>query len=184
MAKRQAKSTDSIEKLLEERQKIEQWLQRLGRAADKTPESVRTKVESDYRKRLDEVVTELQGYRDELTSALERHRSERGELAGQERDAAEKLAEAELRHAVGEFDEDRFSELQGDIQKSLAEVRQALDNVDSEIGGLEEGGRSGPARGSGRARRGDAPEGRRQAGPLRVPRRAGKPRHGSGRVHR
>jgi hypothetical protein len=138
MAKRQAKSTESIERLLEERQKIEEWLQRLSVAADKTPDNVRSRVESDYRKRLDEVVAELQGHRDELASALERHRSDRGGLADQERDATERLAEAELRHAVGEFDEGHFTELRGGIQKSLLEVRGGLENLDSEISRLEE----------------------------------------------
>jgi hypothetical protein len=138
MSKQQAKSTESIQRLLEERQKVEQWLQRLSIAADGTPEGVRARVESDYRKRLEEVVSELQSYRDELTSTLERHRAQRGELANKERDASEKLAEAELRHAVGEFDEGRFSELRGDIQRSLVEVREGLTGLDAEISGLEE----------------------------------------------
>lgn len=138
MARNQGKSAESIEKLLEERQKIEQWLQRLSTAADETPASVRSRVESDYRKRLDDVVTELQSYRDELTSTLERHRGSRGELAQKERDATEKLAEAELRHAVGEFDENRFAEMRDEIQKSLAELREGLEELDGEIGGLEE----------------------------------------------
>lgn len=138
MARDPANSAKSIERLLEERQKIEQWLDRLGMAADQTPGHVKQRVESDYKRRLDEVVAELHGYKDELTSALERHRSTRGELAGEEREASERLAEAELRHTVGEFDDERWSVMKTEIVESLAKIREQLRSVDGEIGGLEE----------------------------------------------
>jgi hypothetical protein len=138
MARDPANSAKSIERLLEERQKIEQWLDRLGTAADQTPGHVKQRVESDYKRRLDEVVAELHGYKDELTSALERHRSTRGALAGEEREASERLAEAELRHTVGEFDDEHWSVMKAEILESLAKTREQLRSVDGEIGGLEE----------------------------------------------
>ena len=138
MAKDPLKSVDSIEPLLQERQKIEHWLHRLKTAADKTPQHVREKVERDYKNRLDEVVAELHSYSDELTEALERHRTVREGLAAQESDAAERLAEAELRHAVGEFDETRWSEEKAEISESLAKIREELQSLDAEIARLDE----------------------------------------------
>jgi len=138
MARVPADSARSIQRLLDERQKIEQWLDRLGMAADQTPGHVKKRVEADYKKRLEEVVAELHGYKDELTSSLERHRTTRGGLAVEEREASEKLAEAELRHTVGEFDDEHWSEMKADILESLVKIREQLKTVDREISGLEE----------------------------------------------
>jgi DNA repair exonuclease SbcCD ATPase subunit len=138
MAKDPLKSVDSIEPLLQERQKIEHWLHRLKTAADKTPRQVRDRVERDYKNRLDEVVAELHSYSGELAEALERHRTVRDGLAAQESDAAERLAEAELRHTVGEFDETRWSEEQAEITQSLAKIREELTSLDAEIARLDE----------------------------------------------
>ncbi len=138
MAKDPLKSVESIEPLLKERLKIEQWLDRLKTAADRSPQHVRDRVERDYRKRLDEVVAELLSYSDELAAALERHRTVRDGLAAQESDAAERLAEAELRHAVGEFDDSRWSEEKAEISQSLAKIRDQLKSVEAEIARLDE----------------------------------------------
>lgn len=133
-----ADSAKSIERLLEERQKIEHWLERLGTAADRTPDHVKRRVESDYKTRLGEVVAELHGYKDELTSALERHRTTRGTLAGEERETSERLAEAELRHTVGEFDDRRWTGMKAEILASLGKIREKLESVDAEIAKLDE----------------------------------------------
>lgn len=137
MAKGSAKSTAEIQRLLTEKQQIEQWLERLKMAADKTPHHVRDRVAGDYEKRLHGVVEELQGYRDELATGLQRQLSKREELRKQEGEAAERLAEAELRHTVGEYDESRWTELKTGILESLVEIREGLKGVDSEIKTLE-----------------------------------------------
>lgn len=138
MAKDPASSAESIERLLGEREKVEQWMHRLAVAADKTPGHVRDRVEADYKRRLDDVVTELQSYREELQSKLAHHKSKHNELTSEENEASERLAEAELRHAVGEFDDGRWSEIKADILSTLSKVRDNLKEVDAEIGGLEE----------------------------------------------
>jgi hypothetical protein len=131
-------SAQAIERLLDERHKIEQWLERLGGAADQTPDHVKVRVESDYRDRLGEVVRELQSFRDDITTALEQHREARGKLARDEKDSSEKLAEAELRHTVGEFDEARFTKMRQEIDDKLEKIRGELGGIDSEIARLDE----------------------------------------------
>jgi hypothetical protein len=138
MAKEPAKSTDQIEKLLEERRTVEQWLERLSSAADQAPSHVKERVESDYRKRLAEVVEQLQSHRDGISEALERHRAVRKDLSEQETDAQERLAECELRHSVGEFDDDKWSEMKGGIQESLDKIKGEFESVDGEVHKLEE----------------------------------------------
>lgn len=138
MAKRSQRSTSDIQQLLEEKRQIEQWLQRLDLAADQTPGQVRDKVQSDYRKRHDAIIEELQSFKGELSLALERQREARDGLAEREAQASERLAEAELRHTVGEFDEGRWSELRTEILESLVQIREELKVAEEEISGIEE----------------------------------------------
>jgi chromosome segregation ATPase len=138
MAQGSGKSGKEIERLLEERQRVEQWLEKLSQAAEKVPSHVRQKVEADYTQRLDEVVSELRSYRDDISDSLESHRSARAGLTDQETDATERLAEAELRYTVGEFDEQKWSETKTGIEESLEKIREELQNVDVEVSELEE----------------------------------------------
>lgn len=138
MAKRSQRSTSDIQQLLEEKRQIEQWLQRLDMAADQTPGQVRDKVQSDYRKRHDAIIEELQSFKGELSLALERQREARDGLTEREAQASERLAEAELRHTVGEFDEERWSQLRTEIMESLVKIREELKAAEDEISGIEE----------------------------------------------
>ncbi len=138
MAKRGGKSTAQIQKLLDERRKIEQWLQRLDMAADETAGAVRDKVRVDYQARLSNVVTELQGFGDQIRATLEDHKSAHTNIKAQEKTASEELAEAELRHAVGEFGEEEWRSKKGGILEVLVKVREELAGEEGEIGELEE----------------------------------------------
>jgi hypothetical protein len=126
-----------FERLLQERLQIEQWLERLSSSGDKTPASVRERVQTDYRKRLDEVQEELNGHRDEITGALERHRQVRDELLKQQSESEEKRAEAELRHNVGEFDDTKWDGIKGEIDGSLSKIAEELEGVETEVTDLE-----------------------------------------------
>lgn len=138
MAKGGPKTAASIQKLLDERQQIQRWLDRLTMTADAAPENVRTKVRQDYERRLEEVIAELQGHGQEVAAALERQRSTREGLANQESEAAERLEEAELRHAVGEYDEGQWRQVHAQLVESLVKVREELKRADQEITRLED----------------------------------------------
>lgn len=137
MAKASPRSTVEIQRLLEEKLRIEQWLERLNLSADKTPQRVRDRVTNDYRNRLEGVVARLHSYQDELASGLQVQLNKREDLREQEAQAAERLAEAELRHSVGEYDEGRWSEMRTEILESLVRIREGLKGVEGEIKTLE-----------------------------------------------
>ncbi len=137
-AKRSKSSTADIQKLLDEKRQIEQWLQRLDMAADKTPEGVRDKVKSDYGKRYEVILEELQGFRAELSTKVDQQRLVRDDLAAREAQESERMAEAELRHTVGEFDEARWAELRSEILENLVRIREELKVAEDEIAGFEE----------------------------------------------
>jgi hypothetical protein len=138
VAKRKDKSAVEIQRLLEERRRIEQWLHKLAMAADKTPEAVRERVRTDYEGRLAGVVSELQGYGDELRESLAAQRTRRGDFKDQEREATEELAESELRHAVGEFDESEWGDKKSSILERLITIREGLADAEEEIAELDE----------------------------------------------
>lgn len=137
MAKASPRSTVEIRRLLDEKQRIERWLERLRMSEDNTPQHVRDRVANDYRNRLEGVVAQLQSYQDELASALQAHLGRREELRQEEGAATERLSEAELRHSVGEYDENRWAALRTDILEQLVQVRDNLKDVEAEIKTLE-----------------------------------------------
>lgn len=138
MAKGFSKATAAIQRLLDERQQIQTWLHRLGMAADTTPEQVRKRVRADYERRLGEVMKELQTHGTELEATQARLEDTRDGLARQEKDAAERLAEAELRHTVGEYDEAQWRQVHADLVEALVKVREELKQADDEMTRLDE----------------------------------------------
>lgn len=130
------RSSESIEKLLQERSQYEQWLARLDESG--APDSVRTRVRADYESRLDNVMAQLRTHESTIAEALARHHTDRERLEGREAELLETLAEAEVRHAVGEFDDRQWNDISGSQKKSLGELRGELDKVRGEVTRLTE----------------------------------------------
>ncbi len=128
----------AIQQLLDERLKVLQWMDRLSGASQSAPQDVLQRVRRDYQARLDTVARQLEGYQDELAQTLSKNETSRAELSDSERQARDKLAEAELRHHVGEFEDGRWTGLQSEITNELTTVSQKLDQAESEIQRLEE----------------------------------------------
>lgn len=138
MPKRSSKSSDAIERLLDERRKTGEWILRLSDAADESPAHVRDRVRQGYQKRMDEVTEELQGRRAELEKSLLARAEQRSELAAKARRVKERLEEAQVRRSVGEVDDAQWSELRSEVQGELDELRDELKAVESDISGLKE----------------------------------------------
>ena len=111
---------DSIEGLLEQRTRFEQWLAKLDATGDKAPAAVRQKVRADYEARLRGVIDRLRGHAATIAEELQRHQASRSDLDGRRRGAEEELAEAEVRYAVGEFSEDEWTRIRDESERQLA----------------------------------------------------------------
>ncbi len=134
-----ASETDnSIEALLEQRARFEQWLAKLDSTADKAPPAVRQKVRADYEVRLRGVI--------ERPARPRRHHRGRAAPApgrpGRPRrpapHAEEELAEAEVRHTVGEFGDDEWRRISEESDGRLNGLREQLKTVGKEIARLVE----------------------------------------------
>jgi len=128
---------DPIDRLLQEREQYATWLSRLDATTDTAPESVRGKVRSDYKARLDAVIEQLRSHSDGLAQQLERHRDTRSELSTREAQAKEIMSEAEVRHAVGEYSDTKWQQIRGEAQKNLVSIREELTELGDEIAMLE-----------------------------------------------
>jgi hypothetical protein len=138
MPRRSPKSSEDVEKLLDERQAITEWLERLALTGDDASDDVRSKVREDYETRLEAVSKGLQGYADELSSALSKETQKRTDLLEGEQKAEERLTEAKLRHAVGEYEDSRWNEVHSEISGELVKVREGLKAAGKEIDRLED----------------------------------------------
>lgn len=130
------RSGTTIEKLLEERGQYEQWLARLDDAG--APDAVRTRVRADYQSRLQGVMEQLRAHGTTIAAELERHEAEQRQLSQREAEVQETLAEAQVRHAVGEYADAQWNEISGAQEAALGQVRGQLDRVRGEIGRLSE----------------------------------------------
>jgi hypothetical protein len=134
-----ASETDnSIEALLEQRAKFEQWLAKLDSTSDRAPPAVRQKVRADYEVRLRGVIERLRGHSATIADELHRHQASRGDLDARRNQAEEELAEAEVRHTVGEFSDEEWSRISGESDRRLTDLRDQLDTVGKDIAHLAE----------------------------------------------
>src|SRR5206468_5651845 len=138
MPKGPSKSAAAIERLLEERRQYEAWLARITATADSAPEHVRTRVRADYEARLKAVTEELKAHAQEARQLIAQRKENLVELQRKEKAAAERLAETELRHEVGEYDEGQWSQVHKDALADLGAVRDELMDVERDITRLEE----------------------------------------------
>jgi hypothetical protein len=98
----------AVEQLLAESDALHDWLARLDQAPGAVPDSVRHRVRDDYQRRLDQVTAGLRAHAAVIATKLQDERSERAELQARAKAAREAMAEVELRHAVGEYSDQKF----------------------------------------------------------------------------
>lgn len=138
MAKSTPNSDNPIDALLEARARFQTWLTRLDSAGSDAPQAVRDKIRGDYQQRLEQVIEELRTHAESVAEQLATLRIREDDLTTQEAAAQETLAEAELRHAVGEYEESEWERVRGGSERVLIDVREELARVSDEITRLGE----------------------------------------------
>ena len=123
----------TIEELLEQRTQYEEWLAKLDASGDKAPPAVRQRVRGDYQARLQSVMEQLRGRGTAITEELERQHAHQAELDRERRAAEEVLAEAEVRHAVGEYTQEEWRRLSEESKREIEQLRSQLRSIGAEI---------------------------------------------------
>lgn len=127
-----------IEALLRERARYNDWLAKLDGASSGVPHAVRDKVRIDYDGRLRRVMEELKSHAATIRDELARHRSAQADLESRRSVAEEALAEASVRHTVGEYSDDEWRRLSEETSQALGLVQADLAKVRAEITRLVE----------------------------------------------
>ena len=138
MAKPTTDTELTIEALLEQRSQYEEWLLRLDTTGDKASPAVRQRVRGDYEARLESVMEQLRGRSAAIAEELERQHASQAELDRERRSAEEALAEAEVRHSVGEYSEDEWRRHNEQSKRGIEQLRARLRAIGSEITRLTE----------------------------------------------
>jgi len=138
MAKMTTDTEVTIEALLEQRSQYEEWLLRLDTTGDKASPTVRQRVRGDYEARLDAVMEQLRGRSAVVAEELERQHASQAELDRERRSAEEALAEAEVRHSVGEYTEEEWRRHSEQSKRGIEQLRAKLRAIGSEITRLTE----------------------------------------------
>jgi hypothetical protein len=131
----------SIEKLLQDRAQFVSWLTRLNASGENNPtvpESVRSRVRADYERRLEAVLEELRRHTSQLERQVETLSARQRDLAARESECKEQLAEAEVRHLVGEYDETKWQGIRAELNKVALQVREELTQANQEADRLNE----------------------------------------------
>ena len=137
-AKGPAKGTATIQRLLDERRKYESWIARLRSAADASAAPVRERVEADYAARMKAVDEELKVHAEAARQLIAERQEAVTDLRAREQSAAERLAEGELRHTVGEYDDEQWAQFRKDALAELVAVREELQELEADLHQLEE----------------------------------------------
>lgn len=127
-----------VETLLATRQQLADWLDKLEAAGNKTPPSVRDRVRSDYQGRLGQVVEQIRGHSDVISSTLQGLRTQAEEFEELRNEEQETLAEAELRHLVGEYTDEEWARVEKDCSGKIRGMDEEIDRLGAEIGRLGE----------------------------------------------
>ncbi len=132
--------TNPIERLLQERAQFVSWLTRLNSAegVPTVPEGVRSRVRADYERRLESVLTELRSHTSSLEEQVAGLNARLSELSSREAELKEQLAEAEVRHVVGEYDDSKWEGIRAELTKVILQVREELTNAGGEVARLND----------------------------------------------
>lgn len=119
---------EEIASLLERRTTLRGWLAAVEDRREKVREDVFRRVRDDYRERLEGVEASLATHRSDLAASLDDREAVVAELEEEREVRAADLEEVELRHAVGEYDEDAWRERKAEHEDVLSELEGRLES--------------------------------------------------------
>jgi hypothetical protein len=175
MSKAKTNALDALRALIAERQQYEQWISGLESKREGTPEHVFERVHKDYGSRLDRVVGEIKGHAEELQLSISTLSSRLVEVARDEDTRREGLQEAELRAAVGEYEQSQWEQIKSEAEEALAKIAADRESLDSQLGELRSIQKLSEIGSTAASASASAPEVAAKAAPQPVPQAAPQP---------
>lgn len=131
-------SIDNVRALVAERQRYDDWLDGLEARRDETPQRVFDRVQADYQSRRDGVLAQLRDHVESLKTMRRDFLLRLDELDSKLATLQDERAEAMLRTAVGEFDDDRWEKVRTDVEAQLDDFGKQRDALQEEITDVSE----------------------------------------------
>ncbi len=123
---------EQVRTLAADRQRLELWIAGIDRASVEAPSHVRERVRADYVQRHATVDGQLRAHVAQLVPLLQALDQRAAEIAAQAQRDADERAEAQLRHAVGEFDDARWREVRQRADSALTALAAEHKRVDKQ----------------------------------------------------
>lgn len=133
-----AAAPGEIRTLLERREQLHQWLERLRSVDEGVPSRIAERVRADYTGRLEQLTEELSRHAESLESELAQLRTESDRAERVAADAADALAEMRLRHRIGELDDAAWEERRPGLEQAASGATDALGASRQAVGRLAE----------------------------------------------
>ena len=133
MTKRQPSTSDELGDLLAERDRIEAWLAALDARQASTPPAVYERVKGDYSARLHALVAQLRDRAGDLEDQVNKLAAKLAAVEAEQRARADERAESELRHAVGEFTEEKWTEVSAVSDAELTRLDARCTELTTEL---------------------------------------------------
>lgn len=126
-------SIDDVRALVAERQRYDDWLAGLEARRDETPQRVFDRVQGDYQVRREVVLAQLRDHVESLKSMKMEFSSRLDELDAKLATLEDERAEAMLRTAVGEFDNDHWEKVRADVEAQIEDFGGQRSSLQDEI---------------------------------------------------
>lgn len=131
-------STDAVTDLLEQRARIQSWLDNLHTVGAEANSRVVDRVRSDYQRRLGTVLDELAEHLESIRSDRETRQKELTAASKRLEEASEELEEARLRHMIGELSDEEWRKRQPDLGDAVTEAEADREDARAEVERLDQ----------------------------------------------
>lgn len=133
-----SKETDRLPSLIAERDRFQQWLEKLESERDEIPDHIYERLAADYSARLEKAVEALRAHVGDLEKRLAERREALASAVDRVAARKDELLEARVRHQVGEYDDKRWASLQKQLTEAIEAAERHRAALESEVRRLEE----------------------------------------------
>ncbi len=127
-----------VTELLEQRSRIQSWLDNLETVGAEANTRVVERVRTDYTKRLGSILDELAGHLESIRSDREKRQQELTSANRRLEEASEELEEARLRHMIGEISDEEWRDRQPDLGDAVTQAEADREDARAEVERLDD----------------------------------------------
>ncbi len=122
-----------IDELLTQQNELKEKISLLEEKKGTVRESVFNKVKNDYEERLMKIESQLKGQSSYMLDKYKKFKEDTKEIQGKKDEVESKIEETDLRHSVGEYSDEEYEKLVGDLKSELQGVEEQYNTLTKEM---------------------------------------------------